>query len=1245
MTRRRLTSAQRGIWFAQQLDAASPAFVTADCVELGAGADVPRLARAVGEALGAAEGLWARLGAGADGEPFQELGAAAPSVPLLDVPGAAEADAWMAADRARPFALGAGALCRQAVLRLGDGRVWWYQAIHHLATDAYGTSLLLRRAAQRYAGEDGQAFGTLAALDDLDTAYAASERRAGDRDFWRTRLAGLEAAPAVAGGAGDAPGAPHRVAVPLARALDAPRALALIAVWLHRMTGADDVVLGVPWMGRLGSPAARVPACWINVLPLRLAVTPARTVAALTEDAARGLAEIRRHGRYRYEDLRRDLGLLGEERRLVGPLVNVKPFLREIAFAGRPATVRNLAAGPVDDLTLTLSGDRLMVEADPARHGVGDVAAHAERLAALLARDEDGPSGRVAVARPAEREAELGAARGARVAAGGGTLWSRLAEQAARTPDARAVVAADATLTYAELHRAAAVLAGQLAARGARPGAVVGVALDRCAALMVTLLAILRTGAAYVPLEPDAPAERTAMMRADAAPVCVVSARGIEGGGASVALGDGPRPDDLAYVLYTSGSTGRPKGVAIAHRAIVNRLAWMQGAFAIGADDRVLLKTPLGFDVSVWELFWPLTVGATQVVAAPGAHRDPPALADAITAHDVTTTHFVPSMLAAFLGEPAAATCTSLRRVVTSGEALGPDLARRLFATLPATELHNLYGPTEAAVDVTHHACDPRGEATIPIGRPIWNTDAYILDAALQPCPAGVPGELYLAGVQLAEGYRGRPGLTAERFVADPHGAPGARMYRTGDRACRRPDGAIAYLGRTDLQVKVRGVRIEPGEVEAALLRHPSVEQAAVVVREDRPGDPRLVAYVVLDERAPAEPAALRRHAAAVLPDAMVPAAVLLLDALPVGPAGKLDRAALPAPAAVAAGEGRAPATPREEALCALFADALALPRVGPDDNLFDLGGHSLLAARLAGRIRAALGADLTIGSLFAAPTPAALAARLDDGGRADALEPLLELRAGAPGARPIFCVHPAGGLGWCYGGLAARLPAGRPVIALQADGSAGDATLDDLAARYVARVRERQPDGPVDLVGWSVGGVIAHAIAVQIQDAGEQVGVLALLDAYPGDQWRHLAPPTEQEALRALLLMGGLDPELAPADVEATRALLAEHGSALASLPAPALASVVRTVAHTAGLMRRAEHRPFRGDAYMFVAGAPRAESWLTPRAWEPHVTGAVITTTLDCTHPELVRPGAVEVVADTLGAALGGARAEVLA
>jgi enterobactin synthetase component F len=1219
--RRPLTAAQRGIWFAQQLDPASHAFVTADCVAAPAAVDAERLAAAVGRALGEAEGLHARLGE-QDGVPWQELpdGPVGVRVPVLDVASPEAAGAWMEADRARPFDLAAGSLSRQAVLRIPGEGVWWYQAIHHLATDAYATSLLLRRAAEHYDGTAGPSrFRGIGALLDLDAAYDP----AADAAYWRAALAGVPAATGPAGRAVRPSGRTLRVARALGSELAAPGVLAACALWLHRVTGAEEVVLGLPVMGRLGSAAARVPACWVNLLPLRVDVAGAASLGALRARVAADVKAATRHGRRRYEDLRRDLGLLGDDRRLVGPLVNIKPFARGLRLGAAEAEIRNLAAGPVEDLSVFVLGDRLVLEGAAELYDADALAAHADRLALALdgvaRHDAAAPVRAVRVLRPADRRAELAAAWGERVDVPAATLWSRFAAQASRTPDAVAVRDATTSLRYAELHATAEALAGRLAARGAGPGEVVGVALDRSAALLGVLLAILRTGAAYLPLEPDGPAARREAMLADARPVLVVDDPHL--GGPSADPGPGPTPDDLAYVIYTSGSTGAPKGVEVAHRAIVNRLAWQQHAFGLRPGERVLLKTPLGFDVSVWELFWAHGVGGTLVVAPPGAHRDPRALAELIRAEDVHTAHFVPSMLRAFLDEPAAAACTGLRRVVCSGEALPADLAARCAERLPGAVLENLYGPTEAAVDVTHWRVVPGARGPVPIGRPVWNTGAFVLDPQGDLAVPGAPGELHLAGVQLARGYRGRPDLTAERFGEGPDGV---RAYRTGDLARRRGDGALEYLGRIDGQVKVRGVRIEPGEVEAVLAGAPGVGAVAVVAYAPRPGETALAAYVT---PADADAAAVRAHAAARLPDAMVPAAVVALDALPVGPTGKLDRRALPAPPRDPGGRpgGEAPRTPVEERLCAIFAAVLGVERVGAGDGFFDLGGHSLLAARLVRRIRAELGVDVGLGAVFAAPTPAALAARIASG-RTQAREPVLRLRGGD--GPPLVCVHPAGGLGWCYAALAARLPEGVPVLALQADGTTHP-TLDDLAAAYVARAAPHVGDGPWHLLGWSVGGVIAHAMAARLEAAGAEVGLLALLDAYPAEAWRGLAPPGPAEALRALEIMGGLDPAEGEPTLAGVVARLRAAGSALATLGPDALAAVAASVVHTAGLMRAAEHRPVDADVTFFTAAAPRAEAGLDRGAWAAHVRGAIRNHDLPCTHAQLVVAPAVDAIA----------------
>ncbi|MFJ3102349.1 amino acid adenylation domain-containing protein [Streptomyces sp. NPDC086835] len=921
-------------------------------------------------------------------------------------------------DSERGFDLGQPPLVRFTLLRLGAELHRLVLTNHHMILDGWSQPLLVRELFAHYAGDAARPLPPAASPRVYLDWLAAQDRRAAQA-AWRTALADLDGPTLIAPGASESVTEPPRKAVveldptltssvtAVARARGLTLGTVVQGTWaltLARSLGRDDVVFGTMVSGRPADlPGVEsMVGVFVNTVPVRAALSPAEPFAealarlqeeqsALVSHQHLGLAEVQRLAGGR--ELFDTLAVVENYPFDPESLAELAPGLRLEAAGGNEGVHYPLA------LTV-LPGTRLRLELGYRpdaldEEEVRSVADRLRRAFEAFAATPDEPLGRVDLL--GEDEARLLTAPGTTHPVPDTTLTALVAEQVARTPDATAVVFEDDRLSYAELDARAERVAGWLARQGAGPGVVVAVVLPRSADLVVALTAVLRAGAAYLPVDPGYPEDRIAFMLDDARPVAVLTDTATLGrlpGAATVLTLDGPearalpaaggaaasavRPADPAYLIYTSGSTGRPKGVVVPHSAIVNRLLWTQGEYGLTSADRVLQKTPSSFDVSVWEFFWPLITGATLVVARPQGHLDPQYLARLIQEQSVTTAHFVPSMLRAFLAEPEAAGCAGLTRVLCSGEALTPELVRGFHGLFGgAVELHNLYGPTEAAVDVTAWPCPADGadRAGVPIGRPVWNTSAYVLDAALRPVPAGVPGELYLAGPQLAHGYLGRQGLTSERFVADPYGPPGTRMYRTGDLARRDADGVIEYLGRTDDQVKIRGFRIEPGEIEGVLAQHPGVREAAVVARRDlgTDGDPVLVAYTTGTADAPE----LRHHLAGSLPEHMVPSAFVVLDALPLTPSGKLDRRALPAPERGPAVAGRRPRNPSEGILCDLFAEVLGVPEVGIDDDFFALGGHSLLATRLASRVRSTMGVELPLRTVFDAPTVAALARRL----------------------------------------------------------------------------------------------------------------------------------------------------------------------------------------------------------------------------------------------------------------------------
>ncbi|AKQ66004.1 Non-ribosomal peptide synthetase [Myxococcus hansupus] len=635
-------------------------------------------------------------------------------------------------------------------------------------------------------------------------------------------------------------------------------------------------------------------------------------------------------------------------------------------------------------------------------------------------------------------------------------------------------------------------------------------------------------------------------------------------------------PEALAYVIFTSGSTGRPKGAMNAHGAIVNRLKWMQQEYALGVEDVVLQKTPFSFDVSVWEFFWPLSVGARLVVARPGGHQEPAYLTKVVKDERVTTMHFVPSMLRAFLEEPGLEGLSALRRVVCSGEALDAELVKKAYARLPeAVEVHNLYGPTEAAVDVSYWPCPRDAQLQrIPIGKPVANTVLYVLDGHGQPTPAGIPGELHIGGVQVGRGYRQRPELTAERFIPDAFsGTPGARLYRTGDVARWLPDGTLEYLGRADFQVKLRGFRIELGEIEAALRGHPGVRDAVAVVRQEAQGDARLIAYVTGDAE-PLTPAALQAHLQKQLPSHMVPSVFMHLGVLPLNPSGKVDRKALPAPDAPTSPSGQyvAPSTPTEEALAGIFSQVLGGRRVGVHDGFFELGGHSLLATQVVVRVRAQFGVELPLRALFESPSVSKLAGWLQ-GAVTDGLARHRVALQPKGSRTPMFLVHAVGGAVGPYRELAGRMDPSRPIYAFQASGLDGRepplTQIEALARRYVESLREVQPEGPYVLGGWSLGGVVAFEMARELERQGQRVALLAMLDSFAPDEEAPAREPEESVLLARMAMdlarMAGAESTLRPEELtglsdEEQLATVVRHARQAGWLPPEVEVSVLRS-------------------------------------------------------------------------------------
>ena len=700
-------------------------------------------------------------------------------------------------------------------------------------------------------------------------------------------------------------------------------------------------------------------------------------------------------------------------------------------------------------------------------------------------------------------------------------------DQAARAPDSVAVVAGEVRLTYRELNQRANQLAHRLRKLGVGPDVLVVVCAERSLEMVIALLGSMKTGGAYVPLDPEYPTDRLRTMLLDANPPVVLTQSHLRdrvpASDAQVICLDRDWPTlaqenaenpnveltgkNLAYCIYTSGSTGKPKGVLNIHEAIVNRLLWMRDEYQITSADRILQKTPYSFDVSVWEFFLPLITGAALVMAKPGGHKDPGYLVSLIQEQQVTTLHFVPSMLALFLEADGIEQCRSVRQVFASGEALSLELQSRFFERFHA-RLHNLYGPTEAAVDVTYWECRPDyARPVVPIGKPVANTQAYILDEQLQPVPVGVSGELHVGGIQLARGYLNRAELTAQKFIRDPfRNEPDARLYKTGDLARFLSDGNIEFLGRIDNQVKLRGFRIELGEIEAVLCESPGVSLAAVTLREDIPGDKRLVAYLVATARTDLSLDAVRAHLKEKLPEYMLPSRFVVVDGMPMTTSGKIDRNALPLPPDDACDQRETVAARNslEAAVLPVFRTILGVQSLGVKDDFFEHGGHSLLAARLLVEIKRATGHQIPLSAMLHAATVESLSALIASGGSSASNSIATPIQRGDRDRTPLFAVVVPGVETLGYAALARHMGAQQPFYTLQKRAAIPNAPpftraeLEGLAEEYNSAMRSIQPQGPYHFIAMCDDVMVAEEMILQLERSGQKIGFFAILDTWP---------------------------------------------------------------------------------------------------------------------------------------------------
>jgi amino acid adenylation domain-containing protein len=1024
-----LSAPQSEIWLTHKINPSSAAYNFGEYVEIDGPVNPQLFEQALRQVVSETEALRLQF-IEHRGEPRQVVAAAcAWSMPILDLSAEpdprASAEAWMRADLELAIDPARGPLFGYALIKTSRARFFWYARYNHIVMDGFGMWLVARRLAKVYTqlcsggSSHEPLFGPLAVLLEDDVAYRASGQFRRDQQYWIDFLA---ARPEPGGlTLSDRPPSKPRGSLcetihlqpstadrlrSIARRKGssiAPAMIAAAAIILHRLKGTEDLVIGLPVASR-GDVSRNIPGMVSNVVPLRLTVRPGMTVPELIEQTSRQTRRALKHQRYQLADIRRDIGANVDGRSLFGLCVNVMPFNYDFSFAGNRAIAHNLSLGPVEDFSISVydrsDGNPLRIDliANSALHSETDLASYRQTFLNILrAMAEPGRSiGELPLLSSSERHKLL-------------VEWNRtemdyprdkcvhqlFEAQVERTPHRVAVVSEGPHLTYRQVNEVANRVASQLRTRGISTGHFVPILMNTSAEFLIAELAVMKSGAAFVPLDPGWPKQRIGPIleklgsrivlfrNSDAAADLVAINREAlifdewSDGGDGANPGVNVSPDDPIYCIFTSGSTGLPKGAINKHRGIINRFSSMTELFGTAAEDSVLATSPAFFDSSVWQYFWPLTCGGRSVILPTCQVTNPELIPGLMGLQGITCTDFVPSVFELLVEHlrfhpEAWPAFGRLRRILIGGEALAADAVCKFKAMFPHVAITNAYGPTECSIGAVFHEVPAEYTNPIPIGRPIPNARAVILDRHLDLVPTGTIGELCLGGACVGMGYLNDPESTTDVFVANPFPELDcSTLYRTGDLARFRADGVIEYRGRVDQQVKIRGFRIELGEIESVLKLHPATTEAVVVAREDVPSDRRLVAYVG-PASAAAQAGELREFLKERLPAYMLPSAFVFTDLFPLTQNGKVDRKALPAP------KGRslelkdsyvAPRTPTEEVLANIWSDVLNLKQIGIHDNFFELGGHSLLAVRLRFEIQRTLEIDVSLAAIYRWPT------------------------------------------------------------------------------------------------------------------------------------------------------------------------------------------------------------------------------------------------------------------------------------